>query len=90
MKIVFLKPTWYTRFRGGPFIYYRKFNQYAETMGWYDRKETIYIVDQYNFFKNSLLIIHEFLHYLNDKITDVVWIMIALVIRITRNQNRVA
>ena len=88
MKIVFLKPTWYTRFCGGPFIYYRKFNQHKETMGWYDRKDTIYIVDQYNFFKNSLLVIHEYLHYLNDKVADFLWITIALIIRFTRNHKR--
>lgn len=87
MRIIFLNPTQCARFCNGPLVYYRKFNQYTRTMGWYDRKETIYIVNQYNFFKNSFLVAHEFLHYLNDKIADITWVIAAVVMGFARGRK---
>jgi len=84
IKIVKLNATWCARFLDGPLIYWRKVNQHLDTMGWFDRKNTIYFVDQRSFFKNSIVVIHELLHYLIDRTTNGIWIILAWLYRLFR------
>lgn len=70
MKIKKVEPTFYYEYKNGATLYFRKMNQYRDTMGWYNPiRNEIGIVNQYNWLKNVYIFIHEFLHYLNNKVS---------------------
>lgn len=70
MKIKKTKPTFYYKYKDGSMLYFRKMNQHRDTMGWYNPvRNEIGIVDQYHRLRNTYILSHEFLHYLNHKIS---------------------
>jgi len=70
MKIKKTEPTFYYEYKNGTILYFRKMNQHRDTMGWYNpRRNEIGVVNQYNWLRNTYIFIHEFLHYLNEKIS---------------------
>lgn len=71
MKVKRVEPTFYLEYKNGQKLYFRKVNQYKDTMGWYNpQKNEIGVVNQYNWLRNIYIIIHEFLHYSNEKIKN--------------------